>query len=209
MARETARFLQQYYPFLVLGPGLFYSWPIGLRFDLQMEGAASDEAYFAEVLRRASVIFEAVFAPDDEVLVVVQRQRWKGRFRRWRFRANHFVLRQLKSSKQEAEFQWLANRTRFADTRQLIRFTVQRTAAHIPYRQILQAISHQYFPPRRPQLSDDVFFINLRSKLILHMYDDRGLDVISPDVETLRPLYVELQPLLLDYDREQMAATFA
>lgn len=209
MANETTQFLQRHYPAMVLGPGLFHSWPIALRFDLQSEATTSDNAYFAEVLRRASIIFESVFASNDEVLIVVQRQRWEGRFRRWRFRANHFVLRQLKASKQEAEFQRLANHTRFADTRQLVRLTVQRLAAHIPHRQLLQAISHQDFPARSPQLNDDVFFFNLRSRLIVQMYDDRGLDVISPDVETLRPLYVALQPLLLDYDREQMAATFA
>ncbi|MBT9393895.1 DUF3885 domain-containing protein [Hymenobacter sp. NST-14] len=209
MATASTEFLRQHYPGLVLGPGLFHSWPIALRFDLQSESSTSDDAYFAEVLRRAAVVFEAVFAPTDEVLVVVQRPRHERWFRRWRFRANHLVLRLLKSSKQEAAFQRLANRTRFADTRQLIRFTVPRRITTIPHRQILQAISHQDFPSRTPQLHDDVFFLNLRSKLILHMYDDRGLDLISPDVETLRPFHADLNHLLLDYDREQMTATFA
>lgn len=208
MATASTEFLQHHYPGLILGPGLFHSWPIALRFDLQSEFSTSDDAYFAEVLRRATVVFEAVFAPTDEVLVVVQRQRHERWFKRWRFRANHLVLRILKASKQEAAFQRLANRTRFADTRQLVRFTVQRKALHIPHWQILQAISHQDFPPRTPQLHDDVFFLNPRSKLILHMYDDRGLDLLSPDVETLRPFHADLNHLLLDYDREQMAATF-
>jgi hypothetical protein len=201
-------FLKQWYPQLHLGPALFYCWPIGLRFDLQSEFSTSDDAYFAEVLRRATVIFEAAFAPTDEVLVVVQRPRYTRWFRRWRFRAGHLVLRLLQASRKEVAFQRLANCTRFADTRQLVRFIVQRPAHASAYRTILQAISHQDFPPRRPQLHDDVFFLNLRSRVILHMYDDRGLDLISPDVETLRPLYASLQPLLLDYDREQMAATF-
>lgn len=208
MATASAEFLQQHYPGLVLGPGLFHSWPIALRFDLQSESSTSNDAYFAEVLRRATVVFEAVFAPTDEVLVVVQRPRHTRWFGRCRFRASHLVLRLLKATKPETAFQRFANRTRFAHTRQLIRFTVQRPARVIAHRTILQAISHQDFPSRRPQLHDDVFFLNLRSKLILHMYDDRGLDLISPDVETLRPFYEALGHLLLDYDREQMAATF-
>lgn len=207
--RPASEFLRQHYPGLVLGPALFYCWPIGLRFDLQSESSTSNDAYFAEVVRRATVVFEAAFAPTDEVLMVVQRPHHTRWFRRKRFRANHLVLRLLKASKQEATFQRLANHTCFAHTRQLIRFTVQRTTLAIAYRQIMQAISHQDFPPRNPQLHDDVFFLNLRSKVILHMYDDRGLDVISPDVETLRPLYESLQPLLLDYDRATIDATFA
>ncbi|NVO85106.1 DUF3885 domain-containing protein [Hymenobacter sp. P5252] len=115
----------------------------------------------------------------------------------------------MKVSKQEAEFQRLANRTRFADTRQLVRFTVQRLAAHIPHQQILQAISHQDFPGRSPQLQDDIFFLNLRSKLILQMYDDRGLDLIGPDVETIQPLYQNYNDWILDYDRAAIDTLFA
>jgi len=105
-------------------------------------------------------------------------------FKRRPFRANDLLFRLLKAFKQEVQFQRLANRTRFASTRQLVRFIVQRTASQIPHHQILQAISHQDFPSRIPQLYDDVFFFNLRSKLILHMYDVRGLDVIGPDVRS-------------------------
>jgi hypothetical protein len=188
---------------------LFYSWTVGVRFDLQSEVSTSDQAYFTEVLRRATAVFEAVFQPTDEVLIVVQKPRHERYFRRQRFRANDLLLRLLNASKQEAQFQRLANRTRFANTQQLIRFTVQRAANQIPHQQILQAISHQDFPSRTPQLHDDVFFLNLRSKLILHMYDDRGLDVIGPNTDTLRPLYNSHHHLLLDYDRQQMAATFS
>nr|WP_169515091.1 DUF3885 domain-containing protein [Hymenobacter norwichensis] len=41
------------------------------------------------------------------------------------------------------------------------------------------------------------------------MYDDRGLDVISSNADTLRPLYNSHHHLLLDYDRQQMLATFS
>ncbi|WP_022823936.1 DUF3885 domain-containing protein [Hymenobacter norwichensis] len=209
MLTTSSQFINQYYPSLILGPALFYSWNIGVRFDLQSEVSTSDQAYFTEVVRRATSVFEAVFKPTDEVLIVVQRPRDKRYFRRRRFRANDLLFRLLNASKQEAHFQRLANRTRFASTQQLIRFTIQRSANQIPYQQILQAISYQDFSSRTPQLHDDIFFLNLRSKLILHMYDDRGLDVISSNADTLRPLYNSHHHLLLDYDRQQMLATFS
>ncbi|MET4106862.1 DUF3885 domain-containing protein [Hymenobacter sp. UYP22] len=209
MSSIITQFLQQYYPGLAIGPGLFYTWPVAVRFDLQSENSTSDEVYFAEVERRAALLFEAVFAPTDEVLIIVQRP-WHTRwFRRRRFRAGHFVLRLLQASRSEVAFQRLANQTRFRDTRQLIRFALQRRAAAIPYHRIFQAISNQDFPGRQPQLHDDVFFLNLSSGLLLHMYDDRGLDVLGPTVDALRPLYEQYHSLLLDYDREQMAFTFA
>lgn len=207
MLSQITQLLRHYYPGLAIGPGLFYTWPTAVRFDLQSENSTSDEAYFVEVERRASLLFETVFAPTDEVLVIVQRPRYTRWFRRWRFRAGHFVLRLLRASRSEVTFQRLANRTRFRDTRQLIRFALQRQAVTIPHHRILQAISNQDFPGRQPQLHDDVFFLNLSSGL--HMYDDRGLDVLGPTVEALRPLYEQHHSLLLDYDREQMATTFA
>ncbi|RSK48341.1 DUF3885 domain-containing protein [Hymenobacter rigui] len=209
MTASISEFLHHHYPGLALGPGLFYCWPIGLRFDLQAAGTTSDDAYFTGVTQRAVTVFEAVFLPTDLVLIVVQRSRYTRWYRRWRFRASNLVLRLLHACKQEVQFSRLANRTRFANTAQLIRFTLERQAADIPYRQLLPAISHQDFPPRTPRLHDDVFFVNIRSGLVLHMYDDRGLDVIGPSTKALQPIYQSHQHLLLDYDREQMDATFA
>lgn len=36
------------------------------------------------------------------------------------------------------------------------------------------------------------------------MYDDRGLDIISTDQETLRLIYKKHNDWILDYDREQI-----
>jgi hypothetical protein len=43
---------------------------------------------------------------------------------------------------------------------------------------------------------------------MLHLYVDRGLDIISPDKNTLMPLYQELNAWILDYDREQIDERF-
>ncbi|GAB3288377.1 hypothetical protein GCM10027348_04000 [Hymenobacter tenuis] len=53
-----------------------------------------------------------------------------------------------------------------------------------------------------------MFFLNQRTGLAFHMYDDRGLDILGPDVASLRPLYDTYSHLLLDYDRPQMDRLF-
>ena len=40
------------------------------------------------------------------------------------------------------------------------------------------------------------------------MYDDRGLDIVSADNETLRPIYNKHNDWILDYDREQIDRQF-
>ena len=49
-------------------PPLFYNWPIGIRFELgtDQEGMTYDEV----VLYRASILYEAVFGPNDLGFIV-------------------------------------------------------------------------------------------------------------------------------------------
>ncbi|WP_425354993.1 DUF3885 domain-containing protein [Paenibacillus shirakamiensis] len=53
-----------------------------------------------------------------------------------------------------------------------------------------------------PRYQYDIFFIHLRKKMIFHLYDDRGCDVISTNLSTLLPLYHQYNAWILDYDRE-------
>lgn len=85
----------------------------------------------------------------------------------------------------------------------------------IDFRNILKAIGNTDFPPREPRLdkngvltSKEVFFVNRDRKLIFHMYDDRGLDIIASNIEQLRPLYNQYNNWLLDYNREKMDHLF-
>ncbi|TGE31087.1 DUF3885 domain-containing protein [Desulfosporosinus sp. Sb-LF] len=43
---------------------------------------------------------------------------------------------------------------------------------------------------------------------MLHLYDDRGLDIVSHDKNTLMPLYQELNEWILDYDSKRMDEMF-
>lgn len=78
----------------------------------------------------------------------------------------------------------------------------------IPYANIFQAISHQDFLSRKPVIYGDTYFLNQRTGVIFNMYDDRGLDIIAPNADVLRPIYEGHSDLILDYDRQQIAATF-
>ena len=88
------------------------------------------------------------------------------------------------------------------------------TVDRINYKNILTAIGHSDFWPRQPRLgnesltSKEIYFVNIDKKLIFNMYDDRGLDIISADKETLRPIYKKHNDLILDYDRKQIDKQF-
>jgi hypothetical protein len=42
----------------------------------------------------------------------------------------------------------------------------------------------------------------------MHMYDDRGLDVIASGKESLRTIYHAFNPWILDYDRGRIDQVF-
>lgn len=55
--------------------------------------------------------------------------------------------------------------------------------------------------PRAPVVT---FLIDPRSSLMLHVYDDRGMDVIGADPSRLREMHSLFGDWLLDHDRERM-----
>jgi hypothetical protein len=52
------------------------------------------------------------------------------------------------------------------------------------------------------------FLLNTSTSVMLHVYDDRGMDVIACDPAKLQGVYSGFADWLLDYDRERMAKLF-
>nr|WP_315363603.1 DUF3885 domain-containing protein [Cytobacillus firmus] len=94
------------------------------------------------------------------------------------------------------------------------RFVLTCLKNDIRYNQMLSAISYEDFPhPTQilkgfPRNGIDIYFVNVTKKMIFHLYDDRGCDVIASNKEDLRPLYEEYNEWILDYDREQIDQLF-
>ncbi|WP_410715788.1 DUF3885 domain-containing protein [Brevibacillus sp. SIMBA_040] len=79
----------------------------------------------------------------------------------------------------------------------------------IDYKVILTAFGYQDFPNfNQPFTREDVYFINPRSHIIYHLYDDRGLDVVSNHVFSISGLYRKYNSWILDYDRQRIDNMF-
>lgn len=59
-----------------------------------------------------------------------------------------------------------------------------------------------------PAIGSGVFVIEPRVEIIMHMYDDRGLDVIATNIDTLRPLYKKFKEWVLEDQRHRVAFRF-
>jgi len=203
-------FLRAHFNGLTLKQPLFYNWPIALRFNLQY-GEVGTTSYFQEVVHRATKLFDEVFEPTDSLFFVLTDYRYKRRkihFKNFCFQC----IRQLK--KDDISFSILRQLYNHDKDDVYNRAVVLTTAGRLDFVSLLSAIAHKDFPEQRPQLgqellsSKDIYFININKRIIFHMYDDRGLDILAAAKEDIIELYQKYKDWLLDYDRQQMDATF-
>ncbi|MFD2786797.1 DUF3885 domain-containing protein [Hymenobacter rubripertinctus] len=186
---------------------LSYHLPVWIRFDLQGALSPDDAGYFLQVEHRAIALFEAAFAPTDEVLLVYQEPRYK----RSRIRTRNYLFRQLGIGKSDLTFRksWVPNNAATYHEGHWIQAFFSTTAARIPHRALLAAISRLDFPaPGRPTIRGPLYFFNQTRGLIFYMYDDRGLVISSTSPETVWPFYQNYNDWILDYDRRKIDELF-
>jgi len=210
--QEYRKFLNDNFKGLRLRKPLFYSWDFGLRFDLQVGETDIDE-YFQEVRRRASAIFQTAFDNSEKVFLVFMDSKYK----RGKIRFTNFTFKQI-DNLQKTEISYSKELRLYEpddkfDIRNIA--IIKLTADRIDYKNVLTAIGNTDFPPRQPRIDQkgfltgkEIYFVNIDKKLILHMYDDRGLDIVSADREALGPIYKKHNDWILDYDREQIDKQF-
>jgi hypothetical protein len=71
MPFDLMTYLNERFPTLELDAGLFYRWPVGIRFDLGGQPGCSPEVMSA-VVQRATALYEALFKADDRCVVIAQ-----------------------------------------------------------------------------------------------------------------------------------------
>jgi len=172
-------------------------------------------AYDEVVIHRARALYEAVFRPEDLAFVVSGQIRYVSlggagiRARRRRHRPTLFQLSKRYSLGLNGPAGRQIQVHDEGDTREVTKFRWTRIRARgIDYEFILKAKANAELHSHRPALHDRIYFVNLTRNIILHMYDDRGMDLIAADRSDLQPIYDEHKSWVLDYDRQQIAETF-
>jgi len=210
---QWPEYMANNFPELHLSLDLFHRWTVGIRFELNANHWPNVE--WDSVLERASCLYEAVFRSGD-VGFIVSGHDFEFELKGLRagklpkFRNSVFSL----SRKQSLGLHGVAGRQRittYQDRYTRIISTYRWTEIEprkIGYLQVLRAVMHRDFPPKRPRIDDYVYFVNRTRNIILHMYDDRGLDVIAPQVSDLRPVYDAHKAWILDHNRKQIERSF-
>lgn len=193
---------------MVYRHALFYYFPGGLRFELAEGGSAFDEVLTA--LRKASLICEDVFAQEASIHVHLQMYFPSSS----RFQLRH-TLRELGVAglaiPRDREI-WLeqvpADDKNFEDRDEFwinVAFEVPKTKLQ----SLIWCAVAIDFEELRPNPQCLIYLINPAQEIIIHPYDDRGMDIIGGKKEPLKKLYDSHKRWLLQYDIEAMNQTFS
>jgi Domain of unknown function (DUF3885) len=186
---------------------LFYNFPGGLRFELSEGGSPLDQVLVA--LRKATVICDDIFGGEEWILLHLQAFVPVSRFR---LRAKIRELQLAGVIIPKVRDVWLEkaeeNETEEDDDDGYwINCAFEVSVAKL--QNLLWCAFTADFGPLHPNPNCRVYLLNTNMGIVVHPYDDRGMDVISQSTSALAGLYERHNDLLFDYDMEAMRETFA
>lgn len=210
-------FLDKNFEGLTLEPPLFYSWKNSIRFEISNPMIPHNaKEYLIQPFQRSISLFKKVFEEKDEILFVTDVLTSSN---------NHFLQKKplniyKKYLKDKDKLYKLQHQLLIrvfedeADQMVIHRFVLQCNKDAFRYVPLLKAICYEEFAHPSTILKNnqesgyEIYFINLSKKIIFHLYDDRGCDILSADKEGIRYLYREFNDWILHYDRKEIDLLF-
>lgn len=184
-------FMFSYFGRVDFGGDLFAQWPVGIRFDIGLEQVS-----------RAVKLYEFTFGTAETCILVSQD--WPSDYPLAERFTPLFETPGVFSSP-PSYFQ-TAEISPFDESQYRLTWTRLPPLAFDVTR-MFQAIANRE-RGGVPSISSGVYTIDPRSKIIMHMYDDRGLDVIAYDAVPLLPLYKSFGEWVLENQRHRIAFRF-
>jgi hypothetical protein len=191
---DLPQFMFSHFPCVDFGGDLFGQWPVGIRFDIGLEQVS-----------RATKLHEFIFSGVEDCLLVSQDWSSDGIDICAERMTPLFSTPGVFPSAPPSQFQ----------TVEVLPFEqtpYRLTWARLPMNgfkvdQMLQAVANRE-RGGIPSIGSGVYIIDDRAKLIMHMYDDRGLDVIAANASTLVPLYERFADWILGDQRRKLDLRF-
>lgn len=186
----------------------FLASPFWLRFDLAGEvGVDRPVARFTQAFDRARTLADALFAPSADVTAILAASPDAERDVFAPERDPFGALDALGPDAPAPMTVWSAP-LQAGDDEPLLewRAVALRDRA---MRDVLLWVAIAYELPIAPKAPVQSWLVDFERGLMLHVYDDRGMDVRALEKDAIAPLYREHDAWLLAHDRPRMRRAFA
>lgn len=211
--KQLDDFLCEYFPYLQLKNPLFYNSSIAIRFH--MGGAIRiDEGREEEVRERALTLFNALNNSEDSIFLVIYVDSWdehpisifeedvyKG------FTDYVVGVSEQQISKKELEYRYQEPNDLYNTI--TYRYCTKVKVQSVNIVKLLTAITSREMGGDKTIIGD-IFFVNdTNRRTVYYLYDDRGLDIVAENRETIRGIFEEYNDWILDYDRPMINKIFS
>lgn len=197
------------FPCTAFPHALFYEWEHTLRFELGGEDVPTARPLkrFNQALHRAHTIAEALFKDTEDLWLLTSYYGEKPRFKKHLKPLKHCglapanVIHLGAVAQHDTDYiaEFGCDQFRFWDTIQLTEKSQLQEVLWLALGAELGI---------RPRLVTDVYFVDFAQNLVLHPYDDRGMDVAATNKDALIPLYHTFGDWLLEWNRPEIQAHF-
>lgn len=189
---------------------LFYHFESALRFDLGGDIPMDRPARrFNQAHGRAAAVLRALFAPTASLYALISTHGHQptpadlSALRDYGLDPNQIPLAYVTApdpaDPEQPPRNWYA--APLADLDQAAELLWLDITAEMP---IHLGTGEAQAPWQRPM----IYFVDFARALVLHAYDDRGMDVIAMDPAMLKPCYAQFKDWLLVHDLARMTAAF-
>ena len=188
---DLPEFMFSHFGRVDFGGDLFSQWPVGIRFEIGTQQVS-----------RAAKLYEFAFAKARDCIVVSQDWITDGSLaKRYTplFGTSGIFL------SEPSQFQSVEVLP-FDETQYRLTWTRLSPRA-FDAAQMFQGVANRE-QDGVPKISSGVVVIDPTSKVIMHMYDDRGLDIIAAELNTLRPLFETFGDWILNNQRHRVEFRF-
>ncbi|WP_332693583.1 DUF3885 domain-containing protein [Halalkalibacter lacteus] len=222
MINILSQFMKEHFNNLNLRPPLFYLWKYGIRFEISMPWVEhEDKDNLQQINERTVTIFNKVFNQEDDIFLITDIHCEKNNTFLQK-RPTKVYQKYIKNKETVRKLQHRVLPSVFwededgEDYAEMVthRFVLSCKKNDIRYKALLTAISYEDFPhPEQilkgfPRNGIDIYLVNITKKMIYHLYDDRGCDVMASNKEDLYSLYQDCNDWILDYDRDEIEKNY-
>ena len=189
---DLPRFMVATFPRVDFDGDLFGQWPVGIRFEIGLDQVS-----------RATRIYQFVLSSSQNCVLVSQD--WPSNDRLPERFTPLFSTPGIFPEARPPQFQTV-NVFSFDETPH--RLTWARLPLNfIDAHRMFEAIANGDHG-RIPSIAGRAYIIDDHAKLLMHMYDDRGLDVIAASAATLLPVYERFGTWILENQRHRIDSRF-
>lgn len=187
---------------------LFYRYPGGLRFALSSGGSPLDQVLAA--LHKATVICADIF--DDARPILVHLQKCTSEANPFSLRGTLRELRLAGIEIPRRRESWVVTEEEVVEPDVVealhwVNLAFELSVAKL--RNLLWCAFVRDFAPMSPNPGCGVYLIETAKGILVHPYDDRGMDVVGSGVDILRDLYGKHGKWLLGHDIGTMRRIFS